>query len=190
GSDFAWRWRFPGDLEDLRFIVDGEHRTMGIEVRRGVTPSLTLGARLAVQWRGGGILDGVIDWWHSVVHLPGNSRSLFPHGRFRVEAEHGGEPAVNWDARAGTGLGRAELSGTADPEPRCLSRHARLLEAGVQGRPVPRLEDRGRVPGGDQEPAGDDRLRHLRGREPGVLSRVRHRGLAELLKRELSTGEA
>jgi hypothetical protein len=110
GSDFGWRWRFPGELEDLRFIVDGEHRTMGIEVRRGVTPSLTLGARVAMQWRGGGILDGVIDWWHSVVHLPGNARAVFPRGQFRVEAEHGGEPAVNWDTRAGTGLGRAELS--------------------------------------------------------------------------------
>jgi hypothetical protein len=129
GSDFAWRWRFPGDFEDLRFIVDGEHRTMGIEVRRGVTPSLTLGARLAVQWRGGGILDGVIEWWHSVVRLPGNARSAFPRGQFRVEAEHRGEPAVSWDTRAGTGLGRAELSAQW-----ALSRRASGWRTAVVGR--------------------------------------------------------
>src|SRR5207244_9624910 len=45
-------------------------------------------------------------------------------------------------------------------------------------------------PGRDQEPAGDDRFRHLRRREPGVLTKVRYRSLAELLKRELSPGEA
>jgi hypothetical protein len=110
GSDFGWRWRFPGDLQDLRFIVDGEHRTMGVEVRRGVTPSLTVGARLPLQWSGGGILDGVIDWWHSVVRLPGNARHRFPRGRFRVEGRNGGEPAVDWDSRHGMGLGRGELS--------------------------------------------------------------------------------
>ena len=110
GSDFGWRWRFPGELQDLRFIVDGEHRTMGVEVRRGVTPSLTVGARLPLQWRGGGILDGVIDWWHSLLHLPGNGRRSFPRGAFRVEAQDGGRRAVSWDAQRGVGLGRAELS--------------------------------------------------------------------------------
>jgi len=110
GSDFGWRWRVPGDLDDLRFIVDGEHRTMGVEMRRGVTPSLTVGARIPLRWRGGGILDGVIDWWHSVVHLPGNARDRFPRGRFRVETQGGGERAVTWDSRQGIGLGRAELS--------------------------------------------------------------------------------
>ena len=110
GSDFAWRWRFPGDLEDLKFIVDGEHVTMGLEFRRGLTPAITVGARVGLQWRGGGILDGVIDWWHRLLHLPGNDRAVFPGGRFRVEGERGGQPAVSWDARPGSGLGRAELS--------------------------------------------------------------------------------
>ena len=110
GSDFGWRWRFPGDLEDLKYIVDGEHVTAGLEVRRGLTPSLTLGLRLGLQRRGGGILDGVIEWWHRLLHLPGNDRAVFPRGQFRLEADHGGEPAVSWDARAGAGLGRAELS--------------------------------------------------------------------------------
>jgi hypothetical protein len=110
GSDFGWRWRFPGDLRNLRFIVDGEHRTMGFEVRRGVTPSLTLGARIPLRWAGGGILDGVIDWWHSLLHLPGNARDRFPRGRFRVEGQDGGEAAADWDSRHGIGLGRGDLS--------------------------------------------------------------------------------
>ena len=110
GNDFGWRARFPGDLENLEFMIDGEHRTLGVEVRRGVTPSLTLGIRLPLQWRGGGILDGVINWWHSLLHLPGNARAVFPRGQFRIEGEHAGEPAASWDTGAGAGLGRAELS--------------------------------------------------------------------------------
>jgi hypothetical protein len=129
GSDFAWRWRFPGDLDDLKYIVDGEHVTMGLEARRGVTPSLTLGIRMGMQWRGGGILDGVIDWWHRVLHLPGNDRADFPRGQFRVEGERGGEPVVSWDTRSGGGLGRTELSAQWS-----LSRSATGWRTAVVGR--------------------------------------------------------
>jgi hypothetical protein len=110
GNDFGWRWRFPGEVEDLRFIVDGEHRTLELDVSRGLTPALTVGVRLPLQWRGGGILDGVIDTWHSITHLPGNGRNGFPTGRFRLEAETVDGRAVTWDSRRGSGLGRAELS--------------------------------------------------------------------------------
>src|SRR5687768_2940863 len=49
GNDFGWRSRTRGDLRDLRFIVDGEHHTAAVEVTRGITPALTLGARLPLQ---------------------------------------------------------------------------------------------------------------------------------------------
>lgn len=110
GSDFGWRWRFPGEIQDLRFIVDGEHRTLGLEWRRGLTPSLAVGARVPLHWRGGGVLDGMIDWWHSLLRLPGNARDRFPRGQFRVQAQERGEGAVSWSSRRGIGLGRGEMS--------------------------------------------------------------------------------
>jgi uncharacterized protein DUF3187 len=110
GNDFGWKSRTRGDLRDLRFIIDGEHHTAAIEVTRGITPALTLGMRLPLQGRGGGVLDGVIDTWHRIIHLPGNGRAMFPTGRFRVEGRQRGERVVAWNAQTGTGLGRAELS--------------------------------------------------------------------------------
>src|SRR5262245_57291277 len=58
GNDFARRLR--------GYMIDGEHRALALSVRRGVTGSLTLGARLPLLWRGGGSLDGVADWIHGL----------------------------------------------------------------------------------------------------------------------------
>jgi hypothetical protein len=111
GNDFGWQPRFPGEASDLSFMVDGEHWTLGAEVSKGLTPSVTLAIRLPLMWRGGGFMDGIIDRWHSLTHLPGGGRGAFPTGAFHVEGEDGGRLAVSWDSKHGTGLGRAEISG-------------------------------------------------------------------------------
>jgi hypothetical protein len=108
GSDFGWQ---PGMLADTTdFLVDGEHRTLGFDLRHGLTRSLTVGLRLPVQWRGGGMMDGIIDWFHRVTGLPGGGRPIFPVDRLRVEWR-GARRTVRWDTGAGTGLGDTELSG-------------------------------------------------------------------------------
>ena len=46
-----------------------------------------MGLRLPLRWRGPGVLDGVIDWWHRVtapLGIPDNGRSRFATDRFRV----------------------------------------------------------------------------------------------------------
>ncbi len=113
GNDFGWSQEVPGESGfGRRFLVDGEHRTLGIDVRRGLTDRLDATLRIPVEWRGGGVLDGVIDWFHGFTRklgLPDNSRGFFSRDRFRVAGiDRGGEPLVA-DDRSGTGLGRIEI---------------------------------------------------------------------------------
>src|SRR6266550_913487 len=60
GSDFGWVGGLGGPTGDLRYIVDGEHRSAALTVRRGFGGGLTLGIRVPVLWRGPGIMDGMI----------------------------------------------------------------------------------------------------------------------------------
>jgi hypothetical protein len=110
GNDFGFSRRRQRGETDLRFLVDGEHRSLALEVRHGLRPSLTLGARLPLRWRGPGVLDGLIDAWHGFTGLPDNARDTFPVNRLRVEGRDERFQPVRWSGRAGTGLGNAELS--------------------------------------------------------------------------------
>lgn len=108
--DWGSDWALRGPDGDLAYLVDGEHRTLSLEVRRGVDDRLTLGLRAPLHWRGSGVLDGVIDWWHRLTHLPDNDRFLYPTGRFRVEGrDRDGRPLV-FTGAPGTGLGNLEAS--------------------------------------------------------------------------------
>ncbi|HVR71927.1 MAG TPA: DUF3187 family protein [Vicinamibacteria bacterium] len=109
GSDFGWRRGTPRDT--TAYLVDGEHRTLSLDVRRGLTPAFTVGLRLPVRWRGGGIMDGIVDWFHGLTGLPGGGRPLFPADQLRVEWTDPVRGYVRWDADPGTGLGNAEVLG-------------------------------------------------------------------------------
>jgi len=112
GNDFGWSQPVAGEIAAGRdFLVDGEHSTLGVEVRHGFRPGVSLGLRLPLRWRGAGVLDGLIDWWHHVVAplgIPDNGRSLFATGRFRVVGRDRNLDPVDWDGRAGFGLGNLE----------------------------------------------------------------------------------
>lgn len=131
GNDFGWDQKVPGESPvGRRFLVDGEHRTLGIDVRRGVTDRLDASLRIPVEWRGGGFLDQVIDWFHgftSRLGLPENSRGSFLRDRLRVSGvDLAGEPLVE-DDRSGTGLGRIEVGtrwALAKPSPSARGRAA------------------------------------------------------------------
>jgi Protein of unknown function (DUF3187) len=112
GNDFGWEGD-PGESSvDRRFLVDGEHRTLGIDVRRGLTDRLDASLRLPVEWRGGGILDGVIDWFHEFTRklgLPDNERGFFLRNQLRVAGLDSGGAPFALDETSGTGLGRIEV---------------------------------------------------------------------------------
>lgn len=107
GSDFALKGTDP----NLTHFVDGEHRTLAVDARRGITPRLTLGVRVPVRWRGAGVLDGLIDGWHRVTGLPDNDRSLYPRNQFVIDGRDALGRALEIDDDAGAGLGNVELSG-------------------------------------------------------------------------------
>ncbi len=109
GSDFALVETAGRPTPDLDYLVDGEHRSGALTVRRGLGRGLSLGLRLPVLWRGGGMLDGVIDAWHRTFDLPDGGRSLFPDDRLRVEARDPQRRLLHWNGRQGTGLGNLEV---------------------------------------------------------------------------------
>jgi hypothetical protein len=110
GSDFGWQASgVPSQRTD--YLVDGEHRTVTVDVRHGLTPSVTVGARVPVHWRGGGVMDGLIDWFHDATGLPDGARPAFPEDRLRVEWIGATRRRERWDAQAGSGLGNLELMG-------------------------------------------------------------------------------
>jgi hypothetical protein len=109
GSDFALEGGGGGRTPDVRYLVDGEHRSAALTVRRGFGGGLTLGLRASVLWRGPGIMDGVIDAWHRVLGLPDAGRSLFPSNRLRVEGRDADRRPVRWEGRQGAGLGNLEI---------------------------------------------------------------------------------
>jgi hypothetical protein len=113
GNDFGWLQDEPGEQPEERdLLVDGEHRTLALEWRRGLGRGLEAGARVPLRWRGGGVLDGVIDAFHVVTRalgLPDNERGRFETDRFRAEARDRSGRTVVWTAEPGTGLGNLEL---------------------------------------------------------------------------------
>jgi hypothetical protein len=111
GNDFGFSQTGPGEspLADRRFLVDGEHRTLSLLARRGLGSGVDVGLRIPVQWRGAGILDGVIDLAHEAFHTLDNDRPQFDNDRYRVEGRNRFGETVRW-ADEGSGLGNAELS--------------------------------------------------------------------------------
>jgi hypothetical protein len=109
-NSFSWTQDVAGEHpEDRRFLIDGESVAFDLHVRRGLGPNLDAGIRVPIQGRGGGSLDGFIDWWHRVAHTPDGSRPLFLKDAFRVEGVTTDREAFSWNDRSGFGLGDIEL---------------------------------------------------------------------------------
>ncbi len=108
GSDFGWQQSAQGEHPARRdYLVDGEPRTLDLELRRGISERLELDVRVPVLSRGAGSLDGLIDWYHRWSHLPDTGRPSFDRDRYRIEANVGGR-RIAWPEH-GTGLGNVEL---------------------------------------------------------------------------------
>jgi hypothetical protein len=114
GNDFGWNQQAAGEQPaGRRFLVDGEHRTGAIALRRGVGSRWDLEARLPIQWRGAGFLDHVIDAFHGFTRklgLPDNERGRFERDRLRVLGQRQDGQPLAWSGGPGTALGRLELS--------------------------------------------------------------------------------
>ena len=113
GNDFGWSQPIAGEVPaGRRFLVDGEHSTLGLEARHAVREDLSVGVRVPLHWRGPGALDGVIDWWHRVLAplgVPDSGRTRFASHRFRVLGRDQELQPVVWEGRPGYGLGDVEM---------------------------------------------------------------------------------
>lgn len=111
GNDFGWSQDRIGESPmERRFLVDGEHRTLALELRAGLGAGLEAGVRLPLLWRGGGFLDGVIDWFHGLTGLPGGGREFFFEDQLRVEGRLESGRLLLWSGGTGTGMGDVELA--------------------------------------------------------------------------------
>jgi hypothetical protein len=114
-NSFAWTQDVPGeDPFDRAFLVDAETRTLDVTVARGLRDDLDVGLRVPLRWRGGGILDGVIDFAHRAFGLEGTldgARPYFLRNAYRVEGRTTAGESFSWTDESGFGLGDVELSG-------------------------------------------------------------------------------
>ena len=136
-NSFAWDQDYPGEIAgDRRYLIDAETVTLDATLRRGLAKNLDLALRVPFRWRGGGTLDGLIDWWHRLVHLPDGNRPDFVRDAFRVEGfTHEGVP-FSWTEHDGGGLGDAEVEA-----------RWRVVDLGVEA-PSLALVGRGSLPTG------------------------------------------
>jgi len=108
-NSFSWTQDVPGENpEDRRFLIDGEALLLDATVRRGLGRNVDVGLRLPLQWRGGGTLDGFIDWWHRLVNVPDGDRPAFLKDAFRVQGKTTDGGTFAWDDDTGLGLGNLE----------------------------------------------------------------------------------
>ena len=113
GNDFGWDQQPPGEMpEDRRFLIDGEHRGLDLDVAISPGDRWELGLLLPYRWRGGGVMDSVIDWWHGVMaFLPDNLRSRFDRDLLRVDGRSDSFEPIEWQGGGGGGLGNLALRG-------------------------------------------------------------------------------
>ena len=109
GNDFGYRIGTVDGRRRLLYLVDGEHRSASVQVSHGLGDRVTLETRVPLLWRGGGVMDGLIETWHRVLGLPDGNRTDFPRDRLLVRAVDEALRDLSWPEGEGAGLGGLEL---------------------------------------------------------------------------------
>ncbi len=108
-NSFSWSQDVSGEEPTHRsFLIDGEAVVLDATLRRGLGRNFDVGLRVPVQHRSGGALDGLIDWWHRLVHVPNGGRPDFQTDAFRVEGLTTDGVPFSWNDSSGSGLGDVE----------------------------------------------------------------------------------
>jgi hypothetical protein len=109
-NSFSWTQNVAGEEPKTRhFLIDGEALVLDATLRRGLGKNVDVGLRVPLQSRGGGALDGFIDWWHRAAHVPNGDRPSFLTNAFRVEGVTTDGAPFSWNDHSGSGLGDLEL---------------------------------------------------------------------------------
>lgn len=90
--------------DDEDFVVDAETLEIRARVLRALRPRVAIYAELPWRRTWEGALDEVIDRWHDITGLPGDSRDAFPDDRLLIEYAVGGAAVYRFD-RSASGVG-------------------------------------------------------------------------------------
>jgi hypothetical protein len=72
-------------------VVDGEATQLSYELRYGIGGRWEAGLYVPLLLQGGGILDGLIQGWHSFWHLPNENRGDAPDNRYLYQYSRNGK---------------------------------------------------------------------------------------------------
>ncbi|NKF21906.1 DUF3187 family protein [Solimonas marina] len=88
-------------------LLDGESLRLGLSGRVAVG-SWLFGAELPLLFNGGGVLDGLIENWHSWFSLPNGGREERPHGKYTFRYTDNGQTLLDVE-HGHDGIGDARL---------------------------------------------------------------------------------
>lgn len=92
-----------------QLILDGETWRTSFFYKRSLAERWTFGVEVSLLRHSGGVLDDVIDGWHSLFNLPDGSRNRLPEDQFDFLYNDGGVNAFTL-SESRTGLGDTQIS--------------------------------------------------------------------------------
>ena len=107
-GEMASQFRFSG-RGDEQLILDGETWRASFLYKRNVAEHWTVGIEVPLIRQSGGVLDDVIDGWHSLFDLPDGNRNLHPEGRLDFRYNDHGVSAFKLNQSSG-GVGDTQIS--------------------------------------------------------------------------------
>ena len=110
GALESWNNYFDVD-PDGRYVIDAERASLTLGAAYGITDRLDVAMSLPVAYRGGGRLDGFVEWFEGRLGVPNADRRGVPRDRFLVlvHGEDGRTYRLD-DGAAGWGLEDGTLS--------------------------------------------------------------------------------
>jgi len=92
-----------------QLILDGETWRASFLYQRGIADRWTIGLEIPLVRQSGGVLDDVIDGWHSLLNLPDGNRNLLPEGQLDFRYKDRGANVFSIDSDS-TGLGDTQVT--------------------------------------------------------------------------------
>ena len=112
---FQHTWKNLWLYDEQRFLIDGEIHETVLRSAYGVTDRFEVMMELPLRYLSGGVLDGLIEGFHSMLHLGQAGRDKFPRNRFAVQItvpDKGGSTLLNRSSDSGWQIGNIVLSST------------------------------------------------------------------------------
>jgi hypothetical protein len=106
----GWSNLFEQDSSATHVVfLDTERLLSFVTVRWGAAPRLEVGGRITVETTGGGILDGLVHWYHEALSFGQANRDRFPKDGYAQRVTDGGATPYVDVRRRTLGLADAQL---------------------------------------------------------------------------------